>query len=547
MTTAEITVFSNAAGPLTKQISLAADGSIKSDGSACLMSRGTAQRAQIADVGAFASLIESLEPNQAIALGRLHPDLPDDVQIVTKNKLNGQQNTIARTAGSIIFQPGRSAFALVDFDTKGIPGEVRGEIKRLGGYRQALLTVLPALRSTAHVMRRSTSAGLYNSETKKRLPGSDGVHTYLAVKDGADIDRFLRTLHDRCWLAGLGWKMVGAGGQLLDRSIVDRMVGSPERLVFEGGPILQPPLKQDRNEREPMPVAGELLDTLAACPPLTIVETAKVKAQKAKADLALESESAKARDAFIKAQTKSLIARTGMTEQAAARAIARQCAGTLHPAIVLPFDDPELDGKTVADVLADPAVFEGVTLADPVQGRTFGGHRAYINVRADGTPWIHSFAHGRTTYELKRDASSLRAQLDKTPDHLICQTFVELALSTDLTAVDLEDLRNLTAERGKVSRQAVKAALKSARKQQAATLAAEERKRRLAERTDPRPLLEAPANDAEWVPEITTLNGVLGVAPSPYPLGRDIDGDGSRGAKIPALDLHAFSTANAGE
>ena len=48
---------------------------------------------------------------------------------------------------------------------------------------------------------------------------------------------------------GFGWYMVGAGGQLLERSIVDRMVGAPERLVFEGAPVLDPPLAQDQESR----------------------------------------------------------------------------------------------------------------------------------------------------------------------------------------------------------------------------------------------------------------------------------------------------------
>ena len=51
---------------------------------------------------------------------------------------------------------------------------------------------------------------------------------------GADSERFLRALHDRCWLAGLGWMMVSASGALLERSIVDRMVGGAERLVLIG-------------------------------------------------------------------------------------------------------------------------------------------------------------------------------------------------------------------------------------------------------------------------------------------------------------------------
>jgi hypothetical protein len=45
--------------------------------------------------------------------------------------------------------------------------------------------------------------------------------------------------------------MVGAAGHLLDRSIVDRMVGLPERLVFEGPPVLDAPLTQDKERRRP--------------------------------------------------------------------------------------------------------------------------------------------------------------------------------------------------------------------------------------------------------------------------------------------------------
>lgn len=44
--------------------------------------------------------------------------------------------------------------------------------------------------------------------------------------------------------------MVGAGGQLLERSIVDRMVSAPERLAFEGKPILEHPLAQDEAGRD---------------------------------------------------------------------------------------------------------------------------------------------------------------------------------------------------------------------------------------------------------------------------------------------------------
>src|SRR4029079_11102200 len=132
------------------------------------------------------------------------------------------------------------------------------------------------LKDIARVTRSSTSAGLSRADTGAALPESDGVHVYVAEKDGADSERFLRALHDRCWLGGLGWMIVSSSGALLERSIVDRMVGGPERLVFEGGPDLAPLLQQDKESRRPIDVDGVALDTVEVCPQLTRVEQARL-------------------------------------------------------------------------------------------------------------------------------------------------------------------------------------------------------------------------------------------------------------------------------
>ena len=47
----ELVVFSKKGGPLTKRITLTADGKIASDGSACTMARGRAERKRIGCVG----------------------------------------------------------------------------------------------------------------------------------------------------------------------------------------------------------------------------------------------------------------------------------------------------------------------------------------------------------------------------------------------------------------------------------------------------------------------------------------------------------------
>jgi hypothetical protein len=369
------------------------------------------------------------------------------------------------------------------------------------------------------------------------------VHVYVAVKDGADSERFLRALHDRCWLAGLGWMMVSTSGALLERSIVDRMVGGPARPVFEGGPVLVPPLQQDKESRRPIAVNGVALDTVAVCPPLSIVERARLDELKAWERKRLAPEMAKAGAAFVEAQAKRLVAR-GMSEKAARKAIVRLCEGVLRPDIVLPFDDPQLAGKTVGDVLADPERFEGETLADPLEGLNYGPCKARIMRRADGAPWIHSFAHGRTIYELKHDAASVRKAMEEAAKDDVVATFARLAARADLDAVELADLRQLAKKLSGIGLRAIDEAFKSARQQKAAQNAKAARARQAARRQDPRPYIRSPFPDAPWLPEMDVLNEVIGGVISARPPSRDIDGDAVWVRKLPVANMHAFTDAN---
>jgi hypothetical protein len=545
---AEITAFTKSGGPLTKRIRLAADGSITSDGSECVMARGVARRVPIGDVKEFAALLDNINPNQAIALGALRPDLPGEVGVVTKHNLNGhaRPDVIARTGSDILYRKGQPAFALLDFDTKGLSPDVAKQLDATGGFWPALVAVLPDLHSTAHVIRRSTSAGLSRTDTGEQLPGSNGQHGFVAVQDGTDIERFLKTLHARCWLAGFGWMMVGVAGHLLERSIIDRSVGGPERLVFEGAPILDPPLMQDAESRKPSATDGDVLDTIAACPPLTVVEKQAFAKLRAEASQQLQTESNTAREAFIARQTQRLMARrTDLSQDAAKRVIERQCRGVLLPDVELPFSDRELAGVTVADVLADPARFDGCVLADPIEGVEYGRTTAIIMRRRDGTPWIHSFAHGRTTYELKFDARSIRLAINQSSDPV--ETFIKHALAGDLNKVEEKQLLDDVALRAGVGVRIVTAELKSARWQREQELSQERRSRRLAERTDPRPQILNPAIDAPWLPIAQTLDSVLGVSPAAKPPTRNIDSVVTQARKLAVPNTHAFTNSNAAE
>jgi hypothetical protein len=544
-TAIELTVFTKADGLLTKRIALTADGKIVSDGSACRMARGTAQRMKVAGVGQLAELIENIRSDQALALGALRADLPDQVEIVAKADLNGvaQPTTIARLAANISYRPGQTAFVLLDSDSKGMPPDIAAEVNRRGGFWPTLLTLFPALHGIACVTRTSTSAGLFRSDTGDRLPGSGGMHSYLAVQDGADAERFLKVLHDWCWLAGFGWMMVGVGGQLLQRSLIDRLVFGAERLVFEGPPILKPPLQQDSDSRRPVAIEGDVLDTVTAFAPLTIADKAKLDELKAAWAYRLETEVAKARDAFIKTQAARIIKRTGISKRAAERVAVKHCSGVLLPTVELPFDDPALAGRTVGEVLADPERFEGATLADPLEGIGYGIGKAKVLLKPDGTPWIHSFAHGRTVYQLKCDAAAVRAAMDAADADEVVTVFVERAAAAELDDDELDELQDEAVRRSGVKKTKIGAMLKKARQTRADQHIKQERNRRTAQRKDPRPAIAVPANDSPWLPVMGILNDVLGRSRAAKPPIRDVDGFVTRARKQPIPRSHAFTNA----
>jgi hypothetical protein len=278
-----------------------------------------------------------------------------------------------------------------------------------------------------------------------------------------------------------------------------------------------------------------------------VLEKAKLRELQAREAHRLAPESAAGRARFISEQAARLASRSGMTQAAAAEIVARQCNGVLLPDIVLPFDDPDLAGATVTDVLADPEKFVGATLADPLEGIDYGACKAKIMRRADGSLWINSFAHGRATYELRLDAKAVRAILKQTAKPDVVKQFVRYAQIAELSDDEAEELRNYTAKRSGISKSTIAKALDTERRQQAKRRAEEARTQRLAERRDPRPEIVAPAADDPWLPVMAILNDVLSRSQDAVPPFRDIDGCTTFARKRRTMNTHAFTqdTANA--
>jgi hypothetical protein len=546
----EITAFAKAGGPLTKRIFLAADDKLISDGSACVMAHGEARRIQFSCLQHFADHIDGLNSAAAIALGRLREDLPDQCDVTVKSKLNGNYPAlIARSQEYIVYVTGAPALMLFDYDTKGMPPVVRQRIGDAGGFTAALAEVIPAIKGDVGLVSRlSTSAGLSRMDTGEALQGSQGRHLYVLVVDGGDIERALYAAHDRCWLHGLGWFLVGAAGHLLDRSIVDRMVGLPERLVFEGPPVLDPPLTQDKRRRRPRVRDGGALDTAATILSLNPTEEVTLKRLKANAAAALAHQCRIARARFVELKTQELIDQ-GVMPKAAKAAVERMVSGVLLPAMDLPFDDPALAGKTVGDVLADPDRYVGETLADPVEGAGYGICKAMVLRRPDGSLIVHSYAHGQAIYRLCYDADGLRDVLAKVSDVALIKTFVRYAgRMAELADVDRAHIKEEILRRLKIGPRDYNNAEKKALDEEKA----EDRRRREEEhqrereaRGDMRPRIPVPTTDTPLLEVCAALDSVLAASTAAEPPMRDVEGHLCMVLARRVPDMHTLTSAGA--
>ena len=150
---------------------------------------------------------------------------------------------------------------------------------------------------------------------------------------------------------------------------------------------------------------------------------------------------------------------------------------------------------------------------------------------------IHS-PTGGPTYELKYDAASVLARLENGNP-------IQLIVAADLNEIETKQLINEVAAQLKVKASDVKADIKSARNQQRTERARERDERRLAARSDPRPQLTAPYENAPWIPQMENVNEALGKTAQPPT--RDVDGNSMQVRERSGHGLHAFSSANEDE
>ena len=385
--------------PVTKQLSLADDGSIKKTSTAAQLSAGTVTRHECSPK-AFVTLLQGIGPNDCLSYGL--PRNAQAMRVMTQSNFEvagRPDDAMPRTADAMAWPDG-PGILMVDYDPEDTiltPTELR----------EALYRCCPPLRDAAHVWAASTSSCLTNSKTKQEVRGIRGQRVYVFVADAADIPRAAKVLAKLAWLNGFGYIKVSKAGSLLVRCIVDEAVFQPNRIDYCAPPICEEPLLQ----RKPKPVLhGDdhlTLDTRVALPDLTTDQETMYGQLVDQAKAMRAAEAAQIRAQYIESRAAEYVAK-GLDNDVAVK-IVRQALENQVLSADFMLRSEDGDEVTVGDVLSNKALWHGKNFCDPAEPYYHDDSRiarAYLN--GPGRPIVRSFAHGGRVYYLSHATVTLR-------------------------------------------------------------------------------------------------------------------------------------------
>jgi hypothetical protein len=385
-------------GALGKAIALKKDGTLEKTPLANSVT--FVATVEVASANALADLIDSCKVNQALALGtcsRTH------AEIVVAEKQALFPNAIARTKAHFKFAEGLG-YALLDVDVKDAPPDIIAKVDRLEGVWAILTALYPPLATASRVRRASQSSCVRVIDQPPLATRSE--HIYVLLQRGVDTPALIERLHQRLWLTGFGWIAIGAAGQLLERSLIDCTVASPERLIFEGPPLLQSAGLVLASRR------AQAREGIAIVPPPPLND----EGEQRYLDAVRAAKSALTRRAE---HVGFAYQRARGADEKTARALAK---GVVRNKARLPLSH-KLTFKggvvvTVAQALLDPDHFVDRDCLDPIEPVARDYCARFLRGKHDHVCFIKSFAHGGATYQLEYGLDAVKVALDRAPPHM---------------------------------------------------------------------------------------------------------------------------------
>lgn len=217
----------------------------------------------------------------------------------------------------------------------------------------------------------------------KLIFNSNGMHCYIIIR--GDVDKFKDNLWYSCWAKGFGAIKLASDGSILPRTIFDKAVFSPERLIFESSPNLEKGLIQEKIE--PFYIEGSIFD-------VSNMEDNISKGKQIESDDKHKSKdiSKIKNDDYIQTNVRHLV-KKGYKEKEATEIVKARTGehGVIYTSDIITLKD----GSSIkADKLNRD--HNGMYCLDPIQPSEAP---AVINI-TDDKKTIWSFLHGGKLYEI---------------------------------------------------------------------------------------------------------------------------------------------------
>lgn len=387
-TPARISVLTNRAR-IGKRFDVSPEGElVKTPNGA--FTKGALEVADVPDASALGDLCKKLTSDQALCLGGPKEGQCKANITTRKDASNWSQDgtpPLTRTKDDLGFFLGEG-YALLDYDDKDLPDELRRRIMSEGGAAETTYQLYPELRFADRLIRPSSSAGVHLCG-QGHEPLGGGFHMLVRLDKAEDAPRVLELVRERSWNEGFGYVAISKSGGMLERFIVDGAVASPERLIFTADPILGSGVCREPSLQHV--VGGAPLDKPVLGSNLSWTR---------ERDIAFENARERAnevREAYTADRAQALSTRLGISLATATE----QVQATVNGCIIHDDDFIELstgEDIRVGDLLDEARPGLKLPCADPVEGRTYGRTTATVLWGDDhDCPALISHAHGQTT------------------------------------------------------------------------------------------------------------------------------------------------------
>ena len=244
------------------------------------MSRGTATRVRLNGSPAtnLSNEILDLGSHEALVLGDLADGLPDKIKLEKDEFADPARGTYGRTRQTFRYRPGQPAAALLDHDQKAMPDDVRQRLAEVGGFEGALATLLPGYADAgagdAAPRPRPASSIAPRASASQVAAGSTSTSSSRTGRTSRGSWRRCRSAPGLPASAG-SWSAAAV-------SCWSAASSTPASACPSGWCSKARRWSSHRWRRitlhaQPQAYEGALLDTLAACPPLTDDEGATLR------------------------------------------------------------------------------------------------------------------------------------------------------------------------------------------------------------------------------------------------------------------------------